>query len=233
MRSWLRLATLDEKSLARTARTHADRLVFDLACIGPQEPSRSRNECAAFLRLSQGLRRYVVVHDFASGECEDDLAAIFAEGPDGIILAGAQNGAEIQRLDVLLSTLEAVNDVPLGRTRIVARCDTAAGILGAASYRAKSERLEAVGWSPVALANEIGATDTYAADGRLIAPLQQAQGLIQLAAAAAGVAALAADEGLVDAEVFSPRCREARAVGFAGMMTSDPARVAIINQVFG
>lgn len=234
MRSWLRIAAFDDKALAPAARAHADRIVFDLASAEPGKLVQARAGCAAFLRLSSGLCRYVIVHDFASGQTEGDLAIACADGADGIILAGTSDGAEVQRLDVHLSALEAVNGGSVGRTKIVARCDTAAGALASASFREKSARLEALCWSPEALARNIGAPGASTGERQLISPLQQAQAMIVLAAAAAGAAAIDVDESGAgpDPGSFKRLCQDSQSMGFAGMMTADVSRIAIANEVF-
>lgn len=232
MRSWLRLSTVEDKALGRGARAHADQLVFDLSGASPAEASHARANCISFLRLSINSRRFVMIHSLKSGLAEEDLAAIAADMPEGIVLAGTEDGAEIQKLDVLLSVQEATNGIDPGRTAIVGFCETANGVLSASSYRDRSKRLEALAWSSTALAKHLAAARVVDNSSRLTDPLRQARGLIRLGAAAAGVAAIDCGDAVPDENLIRKACDESQADGFAGMITTDPTRIAVINETF-
>lgn len=232
MRSWLRLSTVEDKALGRGTRAHADQLVFDLSGTSPGEAAHARANCISFLRQSISPRRFVMIHSLKSGLAEDDLAAIAADMPEGIMLAGIEDGADIQKLDVLLSVQEATSGIEAGRTSIVGLCETASGILAAGNYRARSKRLEALAWSSTALAKHLAASRVVDDSSRLTDPLRQARAMIRLGAAAAGVAAIDCGDTVPDENLIRKACEEARADGFAGMITVDPMRVAVINETF-
>ena len=232
MRSWLRLSTVEDKALGRGARAHADCLVFDLSGTSPAEAERARANCVSFLRLSVNSRRYVMIHPLGSGLAEDDLIAIGPDLPEGIILAGTEDGADIQKLDALLSVQEASHGLEPERTSIVGHCDTANGVLSAGSFRNRSKRLVALGWSATALAKHLGATRVVDESRRLTDPLRHARASVRLGAAAAGVAAIDCGDAVPDENFVRQACSESQADGFTGMMTGDPLRIALINDAF-
>ena len=86
---------------------------------------------------------YIRVNDLASGLIDDDLAALVAVAPDGIMLPKANSSADATHLSAKLRVHEAENGLVDGSTRIIAiMTETAAGVLAAPTWR---DREPAVG----------------------------------------------------------------------------------------
>ena len=78
--------------------------------------------------------------------------------PDAILLPKAGSGADVQDLGSRMGVLEAEAGLEVGKIRIHAlMTETAAGMLSAGSFAAKSERLSALAWGAEDLAADIEA----------------------------------------------------------------------------
>lgn len=163
-------------------------------------------------------------------EVEEDLAAALGAGVDGILLAGVRSGADLQRLDALLSVLEVTGGRQRGETAIIAELGgDAAGLLAAATLSDKTTRLAGIVFDARALAaimNPAGHVSTA------MAAVSTARGLTLLAAVAAGVPAIA-----VLAEFDEPAdCHAASAAalseGFSAVVVSEVSHVDSALEAF-
>ena len=90
---------------------------------------------------------------------DDDLAAVIPARPDAILLPKAGSGADLQDVSNRISVIEAEAGLPAGTIKLHAlMTETARGMLGAASFSGKSNRLEALAWGAEDLAADIGAS---------------------------------------------------------------------------
>jgi citrate lyase subunit beta/citryl-CoA lyase len=237
MRSWLTVAA-EALSHAAAVNADADRLVIDLAGCEPGGEDRARQMLGDFLAANASAailaRLCVRIHDFACGHAEADLAAVIPHGVKLVVLPQASNGAAVQRLDVCLSVAEVRAGRKPGETRILAISgDTPSGLLQAAGFAGKSQRLCALGWDAAALAGRIGARQLLTDNGSWSAPMAMARSTLLLTAADCGAAAVDTDTPPCPPDVFARLCREARADGFVGKMTRDIGQLATINALFG
>ncbi|HVK93044.1 MAG TPA: hypothetical protein VM468_16850 [Mycoplana sp.] len=164
-------------------------------------------------------------------EGEAVLRSLVRHGPAGVVLANCRTGADIQRLDVLLSVAEVEEGMPLGKTRILATTD---GLLplpfSEAAFGRKSRRLAGLVWDWRLLATTLGAT-RHRADGRWTDAFALARATTLLTAKASGIAAYDVALPLPEAD-FAADCIGARADGFDGRLTDSPDQVAAINAAF-
>lgn len=179
------------------------------------------------------LALYVMVHASSSDALQDDLAAIVPLAPAGIILPCTDGGSDLQKLDVMISAQEALADLPVGRTRIVALTGDHAGVaFTGGTYQAKSGRLEALGWWADRAAGRIGVNRMHESNGRLAAPLEAVRTLTLLGASTAGVGAIDTPSPIIDLDRFRAECDSARGDGFAGKIAISAEQTAVINSVF-
>lgn len=196
-------------------------------------PSASPAECIVVelfhLAAGTGLaaKAFLRIEDRSEAAlCESARLAV-ERGCEGVVLAGARDGAEVQKIDVILSAAEAVAGSPLGGTAIVALAgDHPSGVMALASFAGKSSRLLALGGGGEALRRALRLESLSAG------PVRQARGLLALAAAQAGVAALAGAEPGLSPDAFEAACRRDRADGFAGKLVATPEEAAVANAVF-
>ncbi|PTM94976.1 hypothetical protein [Mycoplana dimorpha] len=162
---------------------------------------------------------------------EAALRSLMQRAPAGVVLSDCRTGADVQRLDVLLSVAEAEEGIPLGQTRILATTD---GLLplpfSEAAFGRKSRRLAGLVWDWRLLATTLGAT-RLRADGRWTDAFALARATTLLTAKASGIAVYDVSPPLPESD-FAADCIGARHDGFDGRMTDNPEQVAAINAAF-
>jgi citrate lyase subunit beta / citryl-CoA lyase len=233
MRSLIIAPGDDEAKLAAALASEADALVIDLDVTRRDE---ARANAAKFLReaalRSDRLPAMARVAPLSSGETDRDLEAIVAAAPCAVLLPRARGRASVQQLSVKLALREAFCGLEDGATGIIAIVDSAAALLGMASFCGASARLIGLAWDAEPLGAEIGA-ETTRDGGAFAGPFRLARDMTLFAAAAAGVAAIDTtfveprDDAATEAEALA-----ARRAGFAAKFAIDPSQAKIINAAF-
>ena len=163
---------------ARPRSTHDRSASFEASLReAPQNEDVSCNGVSASARRAGALARYLRLRDL---DTAPDLGT--AASFDGILLAGAESCADIERLGARLAVAEAEGGIPDGTLRIVPSIDTARGVLALNAF-APLPRLAGIACDPECLAASLRcAIDAPA--------ITQARALTVLAAAACGVPAI-------------------------------------------
>ncbi len=238
MRSLLFVPGDSDRKLEKGLVSGADVLIVDLEdSIAPQDKQRARDTAATFLNgrsRESGMRFYVRVNDLASGLTDDDLKAIVAPGPDGIILPKCNSGADLQHLSAKLRLHEAEAGLPDGGIAILSIItETSLGVLSGSTYAGASPRLAGLTWGAEDLSAALGARSTRDDAGNYTDVFRFARTVTLLASSAAEVAAI--DTVFVnfrDADALKRECLEAERDGFTGKLAIHPAQVPIINEAF-
>jgi citrate lyase subunit beta/citryl-CoA lyase len=239
MRSLLFIPGDSPKKLDKGMGSGADALLLDLEdSISPQRKAEARATTLAFLKEAAAVRNrprlLVRINGLATGLADDDLDAVVAGRPDGIMLPKAEGGAAVSHCDAKITAREAIHGLPDGALDIVAiATETAQALFLAGSYGGSSRRLKGLTWGAEDLSVELGAEANRDAQGNFLAPYQLARSLCLAGAAAAQVQAI--DTVYVDFRNdagLRRECEEARRDGFTGKMAIHPAQVAVINEVF-
>lgn len=209
----------------------ADAVVADLEdAVAPARKEAARNAVLAAWRAVPPGRslRGVRINGWPGKLAEDDLAAVLPGKPDLIAVPKCEQEADLRALDDKLQHHEARAGIPVGSTRLLAVCETAAGVLAAREIASASRRVVAVAFGAEDLAADAGLRRS--ADNREVAV---ARALVALSAAAAGVAAIdmiTADPR--DLERTAREAAEARGLGYAGKMCIHPLQVAAVHEAF-
>jgi citrate lyase subunit beta/citryl-CoA lyase len=239
MRSLLFIPGDSPSKLAKGMGSGADALLLDLEdSISPQNKAQARATTLAFLKEASGAsdrpRLFVRINGLATELADDDLDAVVAGRPAGIMLPKAEGGAAVIHCDAKIAAREAVHGLPDGALDILAiATETAAALFLAGTYAGASRRLKALTWGAEDLSAELGAEANRDAQGNFLAPYQLARSLCLAGAAAARVPAI--DTVYIDFRNeagLKRECEEARRDGFIGKMAIHPAQVAVINEVF-
>jgi citrate lyase subunit beta/citryl-CoA lyase len=239
MRSLLFVPGDSPKKLDKGMGSGADALLLDLEdSISPQNKAQARATTAAFVREARTAtnrpRLYVRINGLATGLTDDDLDAVVAAQPDGVMFPKAEGGVAVIHCDAKITAREAVHGVADGTLDIIAiATETAQAIFLAGTYAGSSKRLKGLTWGAEDLSVELGAEANRDRDGHFLAPYQLARSLCLAGAAAAQVQAI--DTVYVDFRNeagLRRECEEARRDGFTGKMAIHPAQVAVINEVF-
>ena len=173
--------------------------------------------------------RFVLVD---AGDSIDAVRAAVATAPEGIALAHCTCGADVQRLDVLLSVAEAEAGITPGTVPVIALTD---GLLppprSEQGLAGKSGRLNALVWDWRGLARLLGARRTQGEDGRWTDAFAQARSAVLLSAKVAGIRAYDSFDAPSPA-VLEAKCRESRLDGFDGAMIRQSEDLAAARRGF-
>jgi len=224
------------KMMAKAAGSSADEVIFDLedACALSQKVGARHTLIEAFKTLDfggkvrafrpNGVRTRFFYRDVievveAAGAKLDVLVLPKALGPDEVLFA-----------DRLLTQVEENVGLPVGRIRIEALIESAAGLLKAEAIAACSPRMASLIFGIADYAGDVGARD-FREDGPALFHYPRAH--IVAAARAAGLDAI--DHVTVQYKDLE-RCRveaeQAGRLGFDGKWAIHPSQVDVINQAF-
>lgn len=236
MRSLLFVPADSERKFEKALGSGADALIVDLEDSVAQANKAAARDMAARSVADHrgGPLLYVRVNDLSTGLTDDDLAAVMAAAPHGIMLPKASGIADVARLSLRLRVLEARHGLADGSTRIIPLVtETPAGVLNVQSYARGDDRLAGLTWGAEDLSAEIGASATRDDAGRYTDVFRFARVSTILAASAANVAAIdTVYPDFRDMEGFRRDCVEGARDGFTARMAIHPAQVAAINEVF-
>jgi citrate lyase subunit beta/citryl-CoA lyase len=208
----------------------ADALILDLEdAVVPDRKKGARACVAEFLsRETRPVPLFVRINPLDSGMAGDDLAAIIAGKPDGIVLPKAEGGRSLLDLD---QRLKALGDTQTAILPIAT--ETPAAIFALGSYGDVSPRLCGLTWGAEDLPAAIGAATSREEDGRYTPPYDMLRSLLLFGAHAAGVPAIeTVYPAFRDLDGLKAYAARGRRDGFSGMMAIHPAQVEVINAAF-
>jgi citrate lyase subunit beta/citryl-CoA lyase len=206
----------------------ADALLLRLGpCVENEARRGARARACAIIeearRMSRAPKLFVEVAPVESELIEADLDALFGPAPDGVFLPSCRGVESLQRLSVKLAVREAQAGLPDGVTRIGAFVGgDPAGVLALRSLASATPRLAALAFDEAALSASLGLTEAGGA------AIEMARAAVVLAAASAGVPALAPPVQIGQEAAYAAARRD----GFAGAMALRPEQVAHILKVF-
>jgi citrate lyase subunit beta / citryl-CoA lyase len=239
MRSLLFIPGDDARKLAKGFDSGADVLLLDLEdSVALARKAAAREVTAEYLaevRKNQArLRLFVRVNPEATGHQLADLDAVMPFQPDGIILPKSESAKDVQILAARLAVREAENNLPDGKTAIIAiATETAASLFNLGSYAGCSHRLIGLTWGAEDLSADLGAETNRDAAGQFTGPYEMARSLALFGAHAAGVTAIdTVFTAFRDMNGLRRECEDARRDGFSAKMAIHPAQVAVINEIF-
>jgi citrate lyase subunit beta/citryl-CoA lyase len=225
-RSVLYLPASNERALEKAKSLPVDGLILDLEdAVAPDAKSAARElACAAAASGAYGMRELTIrINGLGSPWHEDDLAAVCAAGPAGIVVPKVSRADEVRSLASAMTAAGAPE-----HTSLWAMVETPRAILDCVAIGSASERLTVLVLGTNDLVKELGA---QVVPGRT--PLVTALSMAVLGARAAGVAVLdGVYNDVRDADGFVAECRQGRALGFDGKTLIHPGQVETANRVF-
>lgn len=235
LRSMLFVPGNNPRMISKAASLPADAIVFDLEDAVPltdKEAARSMVRDAIKTRKAGGSSIFVRINAFTTGLTAEDLSYIVVDGLDGVLLAKAETGADIIKLDSMLKETEEKSGMAVGTVKISPILETAKGIINAYEIASAGERI---------VATSFGAGDYYRDMGRSTASITPeqtellfARSQVAIAGRAAGVQAIdTAFFGLLtDLDSFRKEAILALQLGFKGKYLIHPTQIDIANEVF-
>lgn len=200
------------------AATAADTVVLDLEdAVAPEHKDRAREEVVRALHRLDPERTIVRVNGTGTPWHPDDLAAL-ATLPDAIVM--------------LPMTAHLAEVVALAPHRVVALCETAAGVLNAPALAA-ADNCVGLMWGSEDLVADLGGHPTRTPAGGYPPAVEEARTRILYAARAAQVTPI--DTVLVDLsdlELLRSDSLAAASAGFAAKACIHPTQVEVVREAF-
>ncbi len=226
----------NDRMFAKALRSPADALILDLEdSVLPEGKEKARAAVCEWLGEGEfGVRRKLArVNPIDSPWGADDLVAVVACAPDGIVLPKAASAVDVEAADRLISERErqcglAGNSVKL----LLIGTETPAAVFDLPAM-ARHPRVDGLTWGSEDLSAELGAGATRDDSGEYLDVFRLARSLTLLAATAAGkqpIDTIYAD--IRDAAGLRKECRRAAAMGFTGKLTIHPDQIDIVNELF-
>ncbi|CCJ06072.1 HpcH/HpaI aldolase [Methylocystis sp. SC2] len=229
MRSCLILESdASDEDVAAALECGADALLLRLGPCAEDAARRGvRARACALINEARGKsaapKLFVEVAALDSELIEADLDALFGPGPDGVFLPSCDGAASLQRMAVKLAVREAQAGRADGATRIGAFAGgDPAAVLALHSLAGASPRLAALAFDEAGLRAALGLAEGNGA------AVQMARGAVVIAAASAGVPALAPPAQPGETQAYAAARRD----GFRGAMALFPGEIAAIHEVF-
>lgn len=240
LRSFLFIPGDSDKKLGKVDDCGADAVILDLEdAVAPANKAAAREKVTALLkarpRVGRQVQLWVRINPLDTPMALDDLAAVVAGAPDGLMLPKANGPEDVRTLSHHLDALETAFGVTRGSIRILpVATETAIAPFRLGDYASAGlERLAGLTWGAEDLATAVTASTNLGRDGQWALTFRLVRSLTLLAAHAAGVQAIDTlyvdfrdEEGLIASS------RAARAEGFSGRIAIHPAQVAGINAAF-
>jgi citrate lyase subunit beta/citryl-CoA lyase len=227
MRSLLFVPADSERKIEKALGSAADVIILDLEdSVAPANKPDARKLAAQTLSQPRkaGQKLYVRVNALDSGLTAEDVDAVLAANPDGLIHPKTETGACVETVAGMAGEAMPV---------IAIATETAKAMFGLGSYGGLKANLQGLAWGAEDLSNALGAQANRTSDGALTEPYRMARTLCLYGARAAGVDPV--DTVYVDfrneAGLIAD-CEEAVRDGFAAKMAIHPAQVDVINRVF-
>jgi citrate lyase subunit beta / citryl-CoA lyase len=241
-RSWLFVPGDSEKKLLKTPETGAHALIVDLEdavalSAKPAARRMTRDWLEAHKRqiTMRKQARWVRINAMETGLWREDLSAVMAGAPEGIMLPKAEGPEQIRQIAAEIYELEQRHGIPNGQTRLMPLVsETPRAALTVMAYMdASMPRLAGLTWGAEDLSAELGASRKRYADGQWTDAFRFVRAQTLLVAHARGVwpiDTLYAD--FRDEEGTRRAAEAARADGFSGMLAIHPSQVPLINAAF-
>jgi citrate lyase subunit beta / citryl-CoA lyase len=215
--------------LQRAASCGADAVILDLEdAVAIEHKAAARTQVAA--ALCEGPRQvpyFVRVNALSSGFLEEDLKAIAACAPDGIVLPKAEGSASINEL------IERMQTLGLACSVLPIATETPAAIFRLGEYAAVAANLLGLTWGAEDLPAAIGAESARDTGGHFTAPYEMVRSLALFAAHAASVPAIETIfPEFRDLDGLATYAQRAARDGFTGMLAIHPTQIPAIHSAF-
>ncbi len=209
-----------------------DAVILDLEDgVPPDMKDTARTMVAeAVARPPGGPARFVRVNANAADRMDDDIHAVVRPGLDAIVLPKVERPEDVERVDGLLSSLEAQVGITVGRTKLLISIESAIGLLRAYELAAASPRNLALFLGGEDFSMDIGLPVSRRGAGR---EAIYARSSIVIAAAAARIFSI--DQVVPDFRDLDGLRKNAtfgRELGFTGSWCIHPTQVGPVNEIY-
>lgn len=236
LRSLLFVPADSERKLEKARASRADALILDLEdSVTPERRPRARELVKAFAGGAAGRSAlWIRINPVGSGDYDEDLDAVIAAWPAGIVVPKPQSPDVLRTLDRDLAEREKRLGVALGAIGVIpVATETPAAVLALHEYRNPPPRLRGLTWGAEDLSAALGAATNRDGNGEFAFTFRMVRSLCLLAAKAAGVAAIETlYSNYRDLPGLARTARNAQREGFTGMLAIHPDQIDTINEGF-
>jgi citrate lyase subunit beta/citryl-CoA lyase len=225
--------------MEKAPRSGADALIFDLEDSVPHGGrAEARGHVAQAISRTKKLGReenppvFVRVNHPATGEMEKDLEAVVPARPYGMILPKVEAAGDVERLDSVLSTLEASAGIAPGEVIVVPLLESCRGLHFTYEIATASPRVRAMAFSSGEEGDfmvDIGGRWTPEGEAFLY---PRSKLVCEARAAGIEFPLDGVFMNLGDEAALLRECRLARNMGYTGKMAIHPKQIAAIHSVF-
>lgn len=235
MRSWLFAPGDSERKMGKAADGDADIVLLDLEdSVMPDSKLAARQLVHDFLASrTDTARLWVRINPLSGDDALADLEAIMPAGPGGIFLPKAEGKQDVEKLDTVLTRLEAANGIDAGSTKVAALVTETPKAMFTTGDYSGAPRLVAMSWGAEDLSSALGARVQFQANGQYMPTFELARSLCLVGAVAAKVAPIETIQSdFRDLDGLKARALMVRSQGYRGMLAIHPAQVPVINEAF-
>ncbi|MBN2287579.1 MAG: citrate (pro-3S)-lyase subunit beta [Tissierellales bacterium] len=208
-----------------------DSIMFDLE----DSISLSEKDSARFLVSEalkkvdyQGIETVVRVNGLETEFGLEDLEMIVMAQPDVIRLPKTETASDVHEVEAIIERIEQENNIPIGKTKMMAAIETAKGVVNASAIASSSKRL--IG---IALGAEDYVTNLKTNRSPEGIELLFARCQILNAARAAGIAALdTVYSDVENEEGFRKEVEHIKQLGFDGKSIINPRQIDIVHEIY-
>jgi citrate lyase subunit beta/citryl-CoA lyase len=236
LRSLLFVPADNERKLEKSKSSRADALILDLEdAVAADRRPQARGLMQEYVKSAKGAASlWVRINPVGSDDYRDDLEAVAAAAPAGIVVPKPDSPDVLRALDRDLAALERRHGLAERAIAVIpVASETPAAVLTLGDYRNPPPRLAALTWGAEDLSAALGASTNRGEDGAFAFTYRMVRSMCLVAAKAAGVAAvdtLYAD--FRDPAGLERYARAAQREGFTGMLAIHPDQVVTINAAF-
>ncbi len=237
LRSFLFVPADSERKLAKANAWPADALILDLEdAVAADKRGVARGLAREYLKSeAQGpAALWVRINPVGGVDYEEDLDAIIAARPAGLVVPKPDSPDVLRALDREISDLEDKHGLPARSIAVMPiASETPAAVATLMEYRNPPPRLAALTWGAEDLSAALGAVSNRDEAGEFTFPYRVVRSLALIAAKAACVEAIeTVYADFRDMAGLERAAQTARRDGFNGMLAIHPDQVEIINAAF-
>jgi len=213
----------------------ADSLILDLEdSVTPDNKEAARAMVCDWLQADfADSERLVRINAQDSPWGRDDLQAIIAARPDGLVVPKATTRAGVDAIHQIVGALESENGFVQGEIDLILIATESPEAVFNVSQMAQNERVTGVSWGAEDLAAALGARAKRDAAGNYLEVFSYVRSICLLSAAAAGVQPIdAVYVDFRDPEGLRRECQMAADIGYRGKLTIHPDQIPVVNECF-
>lgn len=224
-----------ERMFTKALGLAADSLILDLEdSVTPDNKAAARRAVCEWLQADFGGReRLVRINAPDSPWGREDLEAVIAASPDGLVIPKVSTRAGVDAIDQIVGSLESQHGLPSESVRLILIATETPAAVFNLPQMARNDRVSGVSWGAEDLSGALGARSKRDEAGDYLEVFSFVRSTCLLSAAAAGAQPI--DAVFVDIKNSDGLKREsirAADMGFRGKLTIHPDQIPVVNECF-